>query len=178
MISNPLGSRASAYERVVSRRGALLRSRQAVRHPVQLRRLSGRGCTMSRGSDKQHSSHLPLPPGPLLGTRTHSAGRRSSVARHMCQKKVFLSYRYFQQWRPLELPTNQLCCFQTRIHPDLCVPEVLLLKTSICSQLLSQLRRPSPCTLSCLVLQHPHSVAGCCIQHSTITDVVHDLIPH
>ena len=107
MISNPLGSRASAYERVFSRRGALLRSRQAVRHPVQLRRLSGPGCTMSRGSDKQHSSHLPLPPGPLLGTRTHSAGRRSSVARHMGQKKSFtIAIRHNHSNQPTNAPTN------------------------------------------------------------------------
>ena len=53
--------------------------------------LSGPGCTMLRGSDRQHSSHLPLLPGFLPSTPTHSCYRLAeALARHMFQKKVFL----------------------------------------------------------------------------------------
>ena len=47
---------------------------------------------MSRGSDRQHSSHLPLLPGFLPSTPTHSCYRLAeALARHMFQKKVFFN---------------------------------------------------------------------------------------
>ena len=51
--------------------------------------LSGPGCTMSRGSDRQHSRHLPLLPGFLPSTPTRSCYQLAeALARHMFQKKI------------------------------------------------------------------------------------------
>ena len=67
-----LGSRVQAD---LSRSGALWKSRQGAASIVQLIGLTGLGCTMSRGSDRQHSSHLPLLPGFLPPTPIHSCNR-------------------------------------------------------------------------------------------------------